>query len=113
MNISSIIIRAKTQDWSKLLEMIGKVEYVEVALDDEARGVVIAIIQAPSTHEDIDSLKQLSKIKGVVSADMHLTYSDEEFRGCEVNMQEIAELIDTQPVEQMKYSGDVQNLLKS
>ncbi|MGI0407013.1 chaperone NapD [Helicobacter himalayensis] len=112
MNISSIIIRAKTQNWQNLLEKINKIAYTEVALEDSQKGIIIATIQAPDTGKDIASLKEISQLKGVLSADMHLTYSEEEFKGCEINMNEVAELIDTTPVEEMKYNGDVNNLMK-
>lgn len=112
MNISSIIIRAKSANWQNLLEQINKIAYTEVALEDSQKGIIIATIQAPDTGKDIASLKEISQLKDVLSADMHLTYSEEEFKGCEININEVAELIDTTPVEEMKYSGDVNNLMK-
>ncbi|WP_394995726.1 chaperone NapD [uncultured Helicobacter sp.] len=111
MNISSIIVRAKREDWEKLLEEIGAIEYSEVALEDKAKGVIIATIEAPDTGADIQSLKQISALNGVLSADMHLSYM-QDLEECRLDMNEIAELIDTKPIAQMKYSGDVKNFLK-
>ncbi|HIV48713.1 chaperone NapD [uncultured Helicobacter sp.] len=111
MNISSIIVRAKRDDWENLLEEIGKVAYSEVALEDRDKGVIIATIEAPDTGADIQSLKQISALRGVLSADMHLSYM-QDLEECRLDINEIAELIDTKPIAEMKYSGDVKNFLK-
>ena len=94
MNISSIIVRAKRDDWENLLEEIGKVAYSEVALEDRDKGVIIATIEAPDTGADIQSLKQISALRGVLSADMHLSYM-QDLEECRLDINEIAELIDT------------------
>ena len=80
-------------------------------LEDKAKGVIIATIEAPDTGADIQSLKQISALNGVLSADMHLSYM-QDLEECRLDMNEIAELIDTKPIAQMKYSGDVKNFLK-
>ena len=111
MNISSIIVRAKREDWGNLLKEIGAIEHSEVALEDRDKGVIIATIEAPDTGADIRSLKQISALRGVLSADMHLSYT-QDLEECRLDIDDIAELIDTKPIEEIKYSGDVKNLLK-
>lgn len=111
MNISSIIVRAKCDDWENLLQEIGKIAYSEVALEDKEKGVIIVTIEAPDTNSDIQSLKQIGTLKGVLSADMHLSYT-QDLEECKLDMNEIAELIDTKPIAEVRYSGDVNNLLK-
>lgn len=111
MNISSIIVRAKRDDWENLLAEIAAIRYCEVALEDQDKGVIIATIEAPDTGADIQSLKQIGALGGVLSADMHLSYT-QDLEECKLSINEIAELIDTKPIAEVKYSGDVNNLLK-
>lgn len=42
---------------------------------------------------------------------MHLSYT-QDLEECKLDMNEIAELIDTKPIAEVRYSGDVNNLLK-
>lgn len=116
MNISSIIIKAHSEKWQSTLETLSRLSTpsstLEIALEDKTKGLIIATIEAPSTQEEIATLKAINAIEGILSADMHLSYSDEGLRECQMSAGEIAELIDTQPIESIKYSGDIKNLMK-
>lgn len=116
MNVSSIIIRAKRDDWENLLNEISGIDYTQVALDEQDKGLIIATIEAPSTQKDIQSLEQITKLKGVASADMHLTYNEEELKNCEIAMKDsakIMELVDTKAIDDIMYSGDVNNFVET
>lgn len=116
MNVSSIIIRAKRDDWENLLGEINAIAHTQVALDEQDKGLIIATIEAPNTKEDIQSLEQITKLKGVASADMHLTYNEEELKDCELAIKdsaEIMELVDTKAIDDIVYSGDVNNFVET
>ncbi len=115
MNVSSIIIRAKRDDWENLLDEINAITHTQVALDERDKGLIIATIEAPNTKEDIQSLEQITKLKGVASADMHLTYNEEELKDCQLSMRDSAktmELIDTKAIDEITYSGDVNTFIE-
>ena len=53
MNISSIIIKAHSEKWQSTLEALSRLSTpsstLEIALEDEAKGLIIATIEASST----------------------------------------------------------------
>lgn len=112
MNISSIIIKASPENWEEKLQKINALPSTNTELEDKTKGIIIATIEAQNAQEEIQILKQINLIDGISSADMHLTYSENELKDCKMKAEEIAELIDEKPLEEMKYSGDVNNFLK-
>lgn len=112
MNISSIIIKANQEKWENILSAINTIKNTEVALHEKDKGIIIATIEADNTQEEIQALKEIQQISGVLSADMHLTYSESDLKNCKIDANKIAELIDTTPVESMRYSGDIKNFIK-
>lgn len=112
MNISSIIIKASSENWENKLKQINALPSTNVELEDQTKGIIIATIEAQNAQEEIQILKQINLIDGISSADMHLTYSENELKDCKMKAEEIAELIDEKSIEEMKYSGDVNNFLK-
>lgn len=113
MNISSIIIRIHPEKWDQAIQAISKIPNVEISIQDEQKSVLIAIIQANSTDLELSALNEISRTIGVISANMHLSYNEESFRNCALESGKIAELIDTTPIENIRYNGDVNNFLKS
>ncbi|MCE3038160.1 chaperone NapD [Helicobacter anatolicus] len=112
MNISSIIIKAKQEKWEEILLAINAIANAEVALHEKDKSIIIATIEANDTQEEIQILQKIQKIHGILSADMHLTYSESDLKDCKMQADKIAELIDTTPIESMHYSGDIKKFLK-
>ncbi|STP13008.1 periplasmic nitrate reductase subunit NapD [Helicobacter mustelae] len=112
MNISSIIIKADSSAWESLLQEISQIPHVEIALHQKDRGIMIATIEAENTQQELEALKKIQILKGVFSAEMHLTYSEGDLKNYKLDMQKIAKFIDTTPAELMKYGGDIKNFIK-
>ncbi|WP_104697818.1 MULTISPECIES: chaperone NapD [unclassified Helicobacter] len=112
MNISSIIIKATQENWEQKISQINKIPYTHIELDDKEKGIMIGVIEAPDAQKEIEILKTINSMQGILGADMHLTYNENELKDCQMKAEDIAELIDSKPIEQMKYSGDVNNYIK-
>lgn len=111
MNISSIIIKATQENWEQKINQINKLEYIHIELDDKQKGIMIGVIEAPDAQKEIEIIKTINTMKGILSADMHLTYSENELENCQIKAEEIAELIDSKPIDQIRYGGDVNSFL--
>lgn len=109
MNISSAIIYTNKVD-----EVIGEIEQIagcEVHLSDEQRGIVIIVIEAESVGEEMEILERVSAIDGVIEANMHYSYSEEELERAreEISTQISPILDDSTSIEEVRYSGSVYN----
>lgn len=113
MHISSIIIKINPKKWDKALNAIKKIPYVEIALQDRQKASLIAVIEAPDTNLEIEAFNAINTTPGIINANMHLSYNEDNFKDCKLEANEIARLIDTTPVENMRYNGDINTFLKS
>ena len=112
MNISSIIVKINSKKWDEAIDMITKIPHVEIALQDRQKESLIAIIEAPDTNLEIKALNSINTTPGVISANMHLSYNEDSFESCVLEAGEIAKLIDTTPIEDIRYNGDINTFLK-
>ncbi len=112
MNISSIIVKVNLEKWDEAINAIAKIPYVEIAIQDKQKESLIVIIEAPDTHLEIEALDTINNISGIISANMHLSYNEDSFKTCVLEAGEIAKLIDTTPIEDIRYNGDINTFLK-
>ncbi|MGP1561511.1 MAG: chaperone NapD [Helicobacteraceae bacterium] len=81
MNISSIIVKTKPEFLSGVIKDLERIEACEYFLSDEL-GRIIVTIEAPDVSEELKILKRISSVANVISADMHMSYSEEELEAC-------------------------------
>lgn len=112
MNISSIII--KTDDIKSTSKNLAKIKGVEVALAEDS--TIIAVIEAENTNEEIALLEMIQQTNGVISAAMHYTYFEDNLRNeiARMNSDSAADKLndDNLPLESLKYSGNVESMMK-
>ena len=109
MNISSAIIYSKDTDG--VVKEIQKIAGCEVHLCDKERGIIIISIEAEGVDGEMKILEQVSVIDGVIEANMHYSYSEEELERARENIStEISPILDdSTPIEEVRYSGSVYN----
>lgn len=108
MNISSVIVSA-AKDIARVTEEIEKLECCEVHLQDNVKGIIIVTIEAQEIAEEVKILEKINAIDGVIEANMHYSYSEDEL---EKAREEIAKgvsevLDDSYPIESVRYSGSI------
>lgn len=109
MNISSAIIY--TQKPQSVIEEIDKIAGCEVHLCDKERGIIIISIEAEGVEGEMEILERVSGIEGVIEANMHYSYSEEELERARENIStELSPILDDNtPIEEVRYSGSVYN----
>ncbi|RDU69104.1 hypothetical protein CQA62_04540 [Helicobacter cholecystus] len=109
MNISSIIIY--TNNPQKVMQEVEKIKGCEIALSDEQKQVMIAVIEAENVNAEMEILKSISAIDGVIEANMHYSYAEEELESAKENIsREVSKnLSDEVGIDEISYSGSVYN----
>lgn len=109
MNISSAIVY--TKDAKNVVRGIGEIAGCEVHLCDADKGIIIVSIEAESVEKEMEILECINRLDGVVEANMHYSYSEEELERARANISsEVSPILDEQtPLEQVRYSGSVYN----
>lgn len=109
MNISSAIVYAKNTD--SVIEKIDEIAGCEVHLCDEEKGIIIISIEAEGVEKEMEILERVGAIEGVIEANMHYSYSEDELEKARENIsQEISPILDDSvSIEEVRYSGSVYN----
>jgi len=77
MNISGILVQTRPERVEGLVEEIKTSEICEYHQHDEL-GRIIVTLEEENTEKEIEQLKKLQKMQGVIAADMIYSYSEEE-----------------------------------
>ena len=109
MNISSVIVYVS--NFEKVFEEIEKIEGCEIGLSDREKQVIIAVIEAEDVNAEMEILVKISAIDGVIEANMHYSYSQEELQKARENIsEEISSVLsDEVSIDEVRYSGSVYN----
>lgn len=113
MNISSVIVNVSEKKAAKCKENLAKIKGVEIGIVEGS--TIILSVEAESTDEEVAIYRQIERTDGVISAAMHYAYFEDELRDEMKNMSENSQEIlndDEIPLENLKYSGSVNALLK-
>ncbi|BEG58174.1 hypothetical protein NHP21005_18620 [Helicobacter sp. NHP21005] len=109
MNISSVVVRVELEAFEGVLESLKNIENVEVGAFDKDKGVIIALIEAESVNEEVKANRAIEQTRGVISAHMHYSYSDES--PLPPDIQASLEKIENTDAKSVRYGGDVNNWL--
>ncbi|PID47727.1 MAG: nitrate reductase [Proteobacteria bacterium] len=78
MNISSIVVQAKSEDIDELVEIFSNCDFCEYHFSDKEKGKIIVTIEGEGVDEEIKNIKIIQQTPKVISADMMMTYSEDE-----------------------------------
>ena len=111
MNISSIVVQTLPKYLDSVIENLKKSGVCDYHMHDE-KGRIIITIEGKTVEEELKKLKVIEAIPYVSSADMQMSYSEEELS----NHMEVLENADLVPkvlndkdikVEDIVYRGDL------
>lgn len=114
MNISSIVIKTTQETFTSIKHSIQKIKGCEIYLEDEASNQLIIVLEAQNIQEEIEINKILESLPGVINANMHYTYQEEEINAQLKTMDDgVCEFLndDSIPAEQISYSGSITHLM--
>ena len=77
MNVSSIIVQTLPKNLDSVIEDLKQCEACDYHFNDK-KGKIIITIEAENVSEELKKLKVIEAIPNVISADMHMSYSEHE-----------------------------------
>ncbi len=111
MNISSIVIQCKQENFDSVKEWCQKSDLCDYHFGEKKIGKIIVTIEGEGVEEEIKKLTQIQQAPGVITADMMMSYQeelDEEIKKLE-NAQMVPSMLndDTIDIKDIVYNGDL------
>lgn len=111
MNISSIVVQTLPKNLDRVIEDLKNSGVCDYHMHDE-KGRIIVTIEGKDVEEELKKLKVIEAIPHVASADMQMTYSEEELsRHMQVleNSDAVPKMLNDNnlKVEDIVYHGDL------
>lgn len=114
MNISSVVIKTTQRAFDSVKDSIQTIKGCEIYLKDASTSQIVVVLEAQNTQEEVEINKYLESLPGVISANMHYTYQEDELNAQLQTMNDgVCEFLndDSIPAEQIKYSGSIAHLM--
>ena len=112
MNISSIIIKTLPKNYDAVWLNLQESNLCEIHFGDKDKGVIIVTIEGESVEEEIDKLTQIENMPFIISAQMHMSYCEEELDKLKENIdinKTIKEINEDKKAEEINYFGSLKN----
>ena len=112
MNISSIIIKTLPKNYDAVWLNLQESNLCEVHFGDKDKGVIIVTIEGESVEEEIDKLTQIENMPFIISAQMHMSYCEEELDKLKEHIdmnKTIKEINKDKKAEEINYFGSLKN----
>ncbi len=110
MTLSSCVIRCNPRDLEDVKRRVEESKMCDIHLVDES-GYIVVTIEGKDTSEEIEKLKTLQFLEGVLSADLIYSYGEEELDALreDLEIQEpVPEILEKDvPAEKIVYHGDL------
>ncbi len=111
VNISGILVQTKADEVEKVVVRLQESGLCEVYTHDEL-GRIVIVIEGSGIEEEISKLKQIEKIAGVITADMHYSYSEDELNLAKAEFEKegsVPEVLNEENLraEEIIYGGDL------
>lgn len=78
MNISSIVVQCKQENYETLKEVLETSQLCEYHFGDKETGKLIITIEGRDVEEDIAKLRAIEAMNYVIAADMMQTYQEDQ-----------------------------------
>jgi len=78
MNISSVVVQVKPENIDSVLEVLQNADFCEYHFHDKNLGKIIVTVEGESVDDEIRNLKIVQSLEHVISAEMMMSYSEEE-----------------------------------
>jgi len=110
MNISSIIVKTRPENYDAVWLNLQESKLCDVHFGDKEKGIIIITIEGENVEEEIDKLRQIEEMPFIISADMHMSYCEEELDKMKENIdfnKTVDELNTEKKVEEITYFGSL------
>ena len=110
MNISSIIVKTLPQNYDAVWINLQECDICEVHFGEKEKGVIIITIEGECVEEEIQKLQKIEEMPFIISADMHMSYCEDEIDKMKENIdmnETVKELNTDKPLEEIQYFGSL------
>jgi len=77
MNISSIVVQVKAENYDEVQALLEASAMCDYHFGDKSKAKMIVTIEGKGVEEEMEKLVHIQKTKGVLTADMMQTYQEE------------------------------------
>ena len=110
MNISSIIVKTRPENYDAVWINLKESNLCDVHFGDKEKGIIIITIEGKNVEEEIEKLRQIEEMPFIISADMHMSYCEEELdemiKDIDIN-KTVKELNTEKKAEEISYFGSL------
>ena len=110
MNVSSIIVKTLPKNYDAVWMNLQDSELCEIHFGDKEKGVIIVTIEGKNVEEEIAKLTKLQELPFIISADMHMSYCEEELEEMKKDIDfdhTVEELNTDRKAEEVAYFGSL------
>ncbi len=112
MNISSVVVRARSENIKELVEIFSNCDFCDYHFCDEKQGKIILTIEGEGVDEEVEKIKFIQQTPNVISADMMMAYSEEELERERQNVDfnaSVPDMLNDESIdaEDIVYYGDI------
>jgi nitrate reductase NapD len=110
MNISSIIVKTKPENYDAVWLNLQESELCDVHFGDKEKGIIIITIEGETVEEEIAKLNKIEEMPMIISANMHMSYCEEELEKMKENIDfesTVKELNTEKRAEEIDYFGSL------
>jgi nitrate reductase NapD len=110
MNISSIIVKTKPEHYDAVWLNLEESPLCEVHFGDKEKGIIIITIEGKNVEEEIEKLTQIQDFPYIISADMHMSYCEDELEEMKKDIdidKTVEELNKDKKAEEINYFGSL------
>ncbi|NPA56017.1 MAG: chaperone NapD [Epsilonproteobacteria bacterium] len=110
MNISSIIVKTRPEYMDEVKESLKQSGVCDIHFSDAQKGIIIVTVEGKNVEEEIAKVRILESLDHVISADMHMSYCQEELEEMmkDIDLQNsLQEVNADKPIEEINYFGSL------
>ena len=110
MNISSIIVKTRPENYDAVWLNLQESGICDVHFGEKDKGIIIITIEGESVEEEIEKLNKIENMPFIISADMHMSYCEEELDKMmeEIDINKTVEELNTdKKAEEIEYFGSL------
>lgn len=110
MNISSIVVLTKQECLNEVIEKLNSLDFCDYFFDD-GEGRIVVTIEGQDIADEMQKLGIIENIPNVISAQMQMSYSEEELDSLKDELEKTSNIPDVLTTEidakYIVYNGDL------
>jgi nitrate reductase NapD len=110
MNVSSIIVKVLPENFDEVRESLKNTGLCEIHFAEQDKGIIIVTVEGEGVGEEIEKVRVLENIPKVISADMHLSYCEDELNEMQKDFdfnKTVDDINSDKPIEEIVYNGSL------